>query len=72
MAVAAGADGEALARGGPDPVGGPRPTRPADREDRAGVFLAVVGALFALFVSAYVMRMDMADWRPLPLPLVSG
>jgi cytochrome c oxidase subunit 3 len=33
-----------------------------------GVFLAVVGALFALFLSAYAMRMNMADWRPLPAP----
>ena len=34
-----------------------------------GVFLAVAGSLFALFGSAYMMRMHMAtDWRPLPLP----
>ena len=33
-----------------------------------GVFLAVVGSLFALFISAYFMRMSMADWRPLPVP----
>jgi len=33
-----------------------------------GVFLAVVGSLFALFVSAYFMRMAVADWRPLPVP----
>jgi cytochrome c oxidase subunit III len=33
-----------------------------------GVFLAVVGSLFALFISAYFMRMHMADWRPVPLP----
>ncbi|MCG7360798.1 cytochrome c oxidase subunit 3 [Roseomonas sp. ACRSG] len=34
-----------------------------------GVFLAVVSALFALFASAYSMRMHMAsDWRSLPLP----
>ena len=38
-----------------------------------GVFLAVVGCLFALLVSAYFMRMDAAatngaDWRPLPTP----
>jgi cytochrome c oxidase subunit 3 len=35
-----------------------------------GVFLAVVGSLFALFLSAYVMRMEMADWRPLPAPAI--
>lgn len=33
-----------------------------------GVFLAVVGSLFALFISAYGMRMASADWRPLPVP----
>jgi len=34
-----------------------------------GVFLAVVSALFALFASAYTMRMHMAtDWRSLPIP----
>src|SRR5258708_2751686 len=33
-----------------------------------GVFLAVVGSLFALFISAYSMRMSMVDWRALPLP----
>lgn len=33
-----------------------------------GVFLAVVGSLFALFISAYSMRMHMGDWKPLPVP----
>jgi cytochrome c oxidase subunit 3 len=34
-----------------------------------GVFLAVVSSLFALFASAYSMRMHMAsDWRSLPVP----
>jgi cytochrome c oxidase subunit 3 len=33
-----------------------------------GVFLAVAGSLFALFISAYSMRMNMVDWRPLPVP----
>ncbi|MEE8343581.1 MAG: cytochrome c oxidase subunit 3 [Gammaproteobacteria bacterium] len=32
------------------------------------VFLAVVTSLFALFISAYVMRMKLGDWRPLPEP----
>lgn len=32
------------------------------------VFLAVVGSLFALFISAYFMRMGMADWWALPVP----
>src|SRR3981189_68037 len=35
-----------------------------------GVFLAVVGSLFALFISAYSMRMNMVDWRALPAPRV--
>ena len=33
-----------------------------------GVFLAVVGSLFALLVGAYLMRMQLADWRPPPKP----
>ena len=33
-----------------------------------GVFLAVASTLFALFLSAYSMRMQMGDWRPLPAP----
>ncbi|CCV14305.1 cytochrome c oxidase subunit 3 [Mesorhizobium sp. STM 4661] len=33
-----------------------------------GVFLAVVGCLFALFASAYFMRMALSDWQPLPVP----
>lgn len=33
-----------------------------------GVFLAVVGSLFALFISAYAMRMQLPDWRTLPVP----
>ncbi len=33
-----------------------------------GVFIAVVSSLFALFISAYAMRMQLADWKPLPIP----
>lgn len=33
-----------------------------------GVFLAVVGSLFALVISAYLMRMDLPDWRTVPVP----
>jgi cytochrome c oxidase subunit III len=33
-----------------------------------GVLLAAIGALFALFISAYLMRMQLADWRPVPKP----
>lgn len=33
-----------------------------------GIFIAVASVLFALFLSAYFMRMELADWRPLPVP----
>ena len=32
------------------------------------VFLAAITSLFALFISAYAMRMELADWTPLPTP----
>jgi cytochrome c oxidase subunit III len=35
-----------------------------------GVFLAVVSLLFALFISAYFMRMQVADWAQMPAPKV--
>lgn len=35
-----------------------------------GVFLAVIGALFSLFLSAYTMRMQLADWSALPVPRI--
>jgi cytochrome c oxidase subunit III len=33
-----------------------------------GVLLAAIGSLFALFISAYFMRMQIADWRAVPKP----
>jgi cytochrome c oxidase subunit III len=33
-----------------------------------GIFLAVAGSLFALIISAYSMRLNLADWRTLPVP----
>ncbi len=33
-----------------------------------GVFMAVVGALFTLLISAYLMRRHGADWQSLPVP----
>lgn len=33
-----------------------------------GVFLAVATSLFSLFISAYLMRMKLADWQPLQEP----
>lgn len=32
-----------------------------------GIFLVVVGALFALITSAYFIRMGLPDWGPLPI-----
>jgi cytochrome c oxidase subunit 3 len=32
------------------------------------VFLAVATSLFALFISAYAMRLDFLDWSPVPQP----
>ncbi len=34
------------------------------------VFLAVVGALFALFASGFFMRMEYPDWQSMPLPRI--
>lgn len=34
------------------------------------VFLAVIGAIFALFASAYIMRMDFSDWQDAPMPRI--
>lgn len=35
-----------------------------------GVFLGVVGCLFALFTSAYFMRMGLSDWQSMPVPRI--
>jgi len=35
-----------------------------------GVFLAVVGSLFALLISAYSVRMGLVDGKPLPAPKI--
>ena len=35
-----------------------------------GVFLAVATSLFALFISAYAMRIRYLDWAPLPEPRI--
>ncbi len=42
-------------------------SRPAAKLGLWG-FLAVVTSLFALFISAYAMRMKMGDWSPMPKP----
>lgn len=43
------------------------PTRPAAKT-ALWVFLGVATSLFVLFVSAYAMRLGLADWNPLPRP----
>lgn len=44
------------------------PSSIATRKIGLGVFLAVVGALFMLFISAYFMRMGTDDWWAIPIP----
>lgn len=46
------------------------PSWPATAKLGLGAFLVVASSLFALLVSAYSMRMGMADWRTLPMPTV--
>lgn len=48
----------------------PDPSPPTVAKVGLGVFLAVIGSLFALFISAYAMRMQFPDWRDVPLPRV--
>jgi cytochrome c oxidase subunit 3 len=47
-------------------LGGTDPSRLPAIKIGLGIFLAVVGSLFALLISAYSMRMETADWRPVP------
>ncbi|WP_420995665.1 bb3-type cytochrome oxidase subunit III [Cupriavidus sp. 30B13] len=62
-------DGGGERRGGPGPgdVGRQR-TGPAPASIGLWVFMGVVSSLFALFVTAYAMRMDSPDWHPVALP----
>lgn len=53
---------------GAGPAGQAETTGLATEKIALVVVLAVVGALFALFASAYFMRMEIADWRAVPLP----
>ncbi|QRM30932.1 cytochrome c oxidase subunit 3 [Microvirga sp. VF16] len=50
------------------PEGNITPTPPS--KIGLNVFLAVVGSLFALFISAYAMRMQLPDWRTVPVPTI--
>ena len=49
------------------PEVGTAPARPAAKT-ALWVFLGVATSLFVLFVSAYAMRLGLADWNPLPRP----
>ncbi|MGA7383853.1 MAG: cytochrome c oxidase subunit 3 [Methylocella sp.] len=50
------------------PIGDPGASSLPAAKIGLGVFLAVVGILFALLISAYSMRMEMGEWRPAPVP----
>ena len=50
-----------------DGVDPDRPKLPAQKIG-LGVFLVVVGALFTLFISAYLMRVNTQDWWATPVP----
>jgi cytochrome c oxidase subunit 3 len=52
------------------PAGVPivEPSTPKAARVGLAVFLVVVGSLFALTVSAYLMRAGLGDWRPVRLP----
>lgn len=51
------------------PIEDPRPERDfPTAKIGLWVLLAVVSSVFALFVSAYSIRMGLADWKPLPDP----
>ncbi|MEK0083661.1 cytochrome c oxidase subunit 3 [Benzoatithermus flavus] len=57
-----------LEEGAPaDLAGAGAPSLPAAKLG-LGVLLAVAGSLFALFISAYHMRMHMGDWSAPPVP----
>jgi len=59
---------EAHAHHGPDEDFSGRSLRQPNSRIGLFVFLAVATSLFALFISAYTMRMELEDWRPLPDP----
>jgi cytochrome c oxidase subunit III len=50
------------------PIGDPGASFLPTAKIGLGVFLAVVGSLFALLIGAYSMRMNMGEWRPAPVP----
>lgn len=44
------------------------PSAPFTAKAALWVFLGVASALFVLFISAYAMRLALADWAPMPRP----
>lgn len=50
------------------PEGATVPPIPSPAKMALWVFLCVASSLFVLFVSAYSMRLGLADWTPLPRP----
>lgn len=48
----------------------PGPTCPPPAQLGLGIFLAVIGSLFALLISAYIIRAEAGDWRGFPLPWI--
>ena len=58
-----------LEEGAPSDLRGMSTTQLPASKVGLGVFLAVVSSLFALFISAYFMRMQVADWA-MPAPKV--
>ncbi|GLQ08119.1 cytochrome-c oxidase [Devosia yakushimensis] len=56
-----------------DSAGGlaaPNPSPYAPAQVGLGVFLAVVGSLFALLITGYLLRSEGLDWRTMPLPWI--
>ncbi len=60
-----------VAQAGAQDVHGGAFDRPAAKT-ALWVFLAVATSLFALFISAYAMRISFLDWTPLPQPRLLG
>ncbi len=51
-------------------VAAANPTPYAPAQVGLGVFLAVVGSLFALLITGYLLRSEGLDWRDMPLPWI--
>ncbi|PKO29286.1 MAG: bb3-type cytochrome oxidase subunit III [Betaproteobacteria bacterium HGW-Betaproteobacteria-9] len=49
-------------------IGDPAATRARAAATGLWLFMGVVSTLFALFLVAYAMRMDAADWSPIAMP----